>query len=99
MTNKPPKAIIVQMEPVTVSIKQAAQLLSVGENTLRMWVDRKTIPSIKVGGRIVISVDVIYAVEKDGYAELMNRHCDSRRQLKEARRGLREQGFRVYANG
>ena len=41
----------------------------------------------------------IYAVEKDGYAELMNRHCDSRRQLKEARRGLREQGFRVYANG
>ena len=41
----------------------------------------------------------IYAVEKDGYAELMNRRCDSRRQLKEARRGLREQGFRVYANG
>ena len=59
MTNKPPKAIIVQMEPVTVSIKQAAQLLSVGENTLRMWVDRKIIPSIKVGGRIVISVDVM----------------------------------------
>lgn len=41
----------------------------------------------------------VYAIEKNGYAELINQRCESRRQLKEARRGLREQGFRVYANG
>ena len=41
----------------------------------------------------------IYAVEKGGYAELMNQHCRSRRHLKEVRQGLRNQGFRVYANG
>ena len=41
----------------------------------------------------------VYAVEKNGYAELMNQHCGNRRQLKEARQGLKNQGFRVYSNG
>lgn len=41
----------------------------------------------------------IYAVEKDGYAELLNQRCRSQRQLKESRWNLRSQGFRVYANG
>ena len=40
----------------------------------------------------------IYAVEKNGYAELWNRHCKSITQLKRIRRDLRQEGFRVYAN-
>lgn len=41
----------------------------------------------------------IYAVEKNGYAELLNQDCESKRQLKEKRRQWKSQGFRVYANG
>lgn len=41
----------------------------------------------------------IYAVEKNGYAELLNQRCESKKQLKEGRRQWQSQGFRVYANG
>lgn len=41
----------------------------------------------------------LYAVEKDGYAELLNLKCHSRSQLKQATRGWKAQGFKVYANG
>lgn len=41
----------------------------------------------------------VYAVEKDGYAELMNQRCISKRQLKQARRDWRAKGYRVYVNG
>lgn len=41
----------------------------------------------------------IYAVEKAGYAELLNLRCDSRGELKRYRQGYRERGFKVYANG
>lgn len=41
----------------------------------------------------------VYAVEKQGYAELMNLRCDSRSKLKQARRAYKAQGFKVYSNG
>lgn len=41
----------------------------------------------------------VYAVEKEGYAELLNQKCASKSQLKQAKRNWNAQGYRVYANG
>lgn len=41
----------------------------------------------------------VYAVERDGYAELLRQNCASKRQLKQAKRDWNARGFRVYANG
>lgn len=41
----------------------------------------------------------VYAVERPGYAELVNHRCASRSQVKTARRAYQEQGWKVYANG
>lgn len=40
----------------------------------------------------------IYAVEKQGYAELRCDRCSSMTQLKKLCREFRSQGFKVYAN-
>ena len=40
----------------------------------------------------------IYAVEKNGYAELMNIKCSSMTQLKVQKRRFRQQGFKVLLN-
>ena len=40
----------------------------------------------------------IYAIEKKGYAELMNLKCKSITQLKNYQRTYKAQGFKVYAN-
>lgn len=41
----------------------------------------------------------VYAVEKQGYAELRCDHCKSITQLKDLTRQFKAQGFRVHANG
>lgn len=41
----------------------------------------------------------IYAVEKQGYAELRCDKCQSVTQLKELTRQFKAQGFKVYSNG
>lgn len=41
----------------------------------------------------------IYAVEKQGYAELRCDRCTSITQLKKRIAGFKKQGFKVYANG
>ena len=41
----------------------------------------------------------VYAVERKGYAELMNIKCQSITQLKRRVRDLKTQGFKVYWNG
>lgn len=41
----------------------------------------------------------IYAIEKQGYAELMNQKCESSTQLKKCIRQLKSQGYRVLSNG
>ena len=40
----------------------------------------------------------IYAVERNGYAELCRHECSSMTELKKLKRGYRKQGFRVYCN-
>ena len=40
----------------------------------------------------------IYAVEKNGYAELRNDKCDSMTKLKALKRRFKREGFRVRAN-
>ena len=40
----------------------------------------------------------VYAVEKAGYAELMNCQCKSSSELKKITKGLKMQGFKVLAN-
>lgn len=40
----------------------------------------------------------IYAVEKQGYAELRNDKCKSITQLKKMTRQFKARGFKVYAN-
>ena len=41
----------------------------------------------------------IYAIEKQGYAELRCDKCKSMSQLKELTRGFKMHGFKVLANG
>lgn len=41
----------------------------------------------------------IYAVEKTGYAELLNIHCSSKTEMKARKRAFKQQGFRVLCNG
>lgn len=40
----------------------------------------------------------IYAIEKNGYAELRCDRCDSITRLKSMKRQFKHQGFKVYAN-
>lgn len=41
----------------------------------------------------------IYAIEKGDYAELANIKCKSNGELKQHKRQLRAEGFKVFANG
>lgn len=41
----------------------------------------------------------IYAVEKNGYAELRCDRCESMTKLKELTRQFKSQGFKVHKNG
>lgn len=41
----------------------------------------------------------VYAVEKNGRAEMRHDHCKSITQLKALIRQFKSQGFKVYANG
>lgn len=41
----------------------------------------------------------VYAIEKNGYAELRNDKCTSTTQLKALIRQFKSQGFKVHSNG
>lgn len=41
----------------------------------------------------------IYAIEKDGQAEMRHDHCKSSSELKRLRREYKARGYKVYANG
>lgn len=41
----------------------------------------------------------VYAIEKNGQAEMRVDHCKSVTQLKKLIRQFKEQGYKVYANG
>lgn len=71
-------------------------IVTIGE---KVWeVSQKRYESILAVGKEQIPFDV-YAVEKDGKAEMRFDHCKSTTQLKTLIRQFKSQGFKVYANG
>ena len=53
-----PDVLIVQVEPVTVNLEQAAQMMGGADPaTLRKWIRKAGFPFLKVGGRVLIPVD------------------------------------------
>lgn len=41
----------------------------------------------------------VYAIEKNGVAELRHDHCKSRSELKKLKQSFKRMGYKVYANG
>lgn len=52
----PAESIIVQVEPVSVKIDQAATMMGTSTETLRKWIDRAGFPCIRIGRRVIIPV-------------------------------------------
>ncbi len=71
-------------------------IVTIGKKT---WeVSRKRYESILAIGKEQVPFGV-YAVEKDGKAQMRFDHCKSTTQLKTLIRQFKSQGFKVYANG
>lgn len=71
-------------------------MVKIGE---KIWeVSRKRYESILAVGKEQVPFGV-YAIEKDGQAEIRHDHCKSTTQLKTLTRQFKSQGFKVYANG
>lgn len=71
-------------------------IVKIGE---KIWeVSRKRYESILAVGKEQVPFGV-YAIEKDGQAEMRHDHCKSTTQLKALTRQFKSQGFKVYANG
>lgn len=52
-----PDAVIVQVEPATVSLEQASQMMAGADpKTLRKWMDRAGFPYIRIGRRVIVPV-------------------------------------------
>ncbi len=65
----------------------------------KVWkVSQQRYESILAVGKEQVSFGV-YAIEKDGQAEIRHDHCKSITQLKALTRQFKSQGFKVYANG
>ena len=52
----PPREIIIQVEPVSVRIDQAAEMMGTSEDNLRKWIRKAGFPYIRVGRRIIVPV-------------------------------------------
>ena len=52
----PPEKIILQVEPISVRIEQAAEMMGTSEDTLRKWIRKAGFPYIRVGRRIIVPV-------------------------------------------
>ena len=52
----PPEKIILQVEPISVRIEQAAEMMGTSEDTLRKWSRKAGFPYIRVGRRIIVPV-------------------------------------------
>ena len=71
-------------------------IVTIGKKT---WeVSRKRYESILAVGKEQVPFGV-YAIEKDGQAEMRHDHCKSTTQLKALTRQFKSRGFKVYANG
>tara|TARA_B100000949_G_scaffold137989_1_gene121405 strand:- start:66 stop:284 length:219 start_codon:yes stop_codon:yes gene_type:complete len=53
-------------EPLVVSIKEAARLLSISRFTVRLYALQGLIKSVRLGKRIVIPVEEVRRVAKEG---------------------------------
>ncbi|MDF2810485.1 MAG: excisionase [Microvirga sp.] len=47
------------MEPVTISVRDAAKAIGIGRVTLYKWIDEGKVESIRVGGRRLIKVESV----------------------------------------
>ena len=71
-------------------------IVKIGE---KIWeVSRKRYESILAVGKEQVPFGV-YAIEKDGQAEMRHDHCKSTTQLKALTRQFQSRGFKVYAIG
>ena len=52
----PPEKIILQVEPISVRIEQAAEMMGTSEDTLRKWIRKAGFPYIRFGRRIIVPV-------------------------------------------
>ena len=52
----PPEKIILQVEPISVRIEQAAEMMGTSEDTLRKWIRKAGFPYIRVRRRIIVPV-------------------------------------------
>ena len=48
--------IVLQVEPISVRIEQAAEMMGTSEDTLRKWIWKAGFPYIRVGRRIIVPV-------------------------------------------
>lgn len=48
--------IVLQVEPISVRIEQAAEMMGTSEDTLRKWIRKAGFPYIRVGRRIIVPV-------------------------------------------
>lgn len=71
-------------------------IVTIGKKVFK--VSRERYKSILTAGKEQIPFGV-YAIEKDGKAEMRFDHCKSITQLKALTRQFKSQGFKVYANG
>lgn len=71
-------------------------MVKIGE---KIWkVSQKRYESVLAIGKEQVPFGV-YAIEKDGQAEIRHDYCKSITQLKALIRQFKSQGFKVYANG
>lgn len=73
-----------------MKVKVAKRLYQMSRREFEGILEEVAKPQVRMG---------VYAVEKNGYAELKCDRCESVTQLKRITREYREQGFKVYANG
>ena len=52
----PPEKIILQVEPISVRIEQAAEMMGTSEDTLLKWIRKAGFPYIRIGRRIIVPV-------------------------------------------
>lgn len=53
------------MEPLAVSLPEAARLLGVSKPTIYKYTGRADFPAFKIGGRVLVSVDGLRAWVRD----------------------------------
>ena len=57
---KKPDGIIIQMEPVAVTLEQARALLgNPSPTTFQNWINRAGFPVTRIGGRVIVSVNAM----------------------------------------